>query len=53
MSGPHRTIGVCTGQVLGKSVQLAQAIRTCKMVRPDGDYVRAARAVGIAFGDRP
>ena len=28
------------------------AIGSCKLVDPGSDYVRAARAVGITFGDR-
>jgi 6-phosphofructokinase 1 len=36
-----------------QSVPLADAIGSCKLVDPASDYVRAARAVGITFGDRP
>jgi ATP-dependent phosphofructokinase / diphosphate-dependent phosphofructokinase len=36
-----------------ESVPLADAIGSCKLVDPGSDYVRAARAVGITFGDRP
>lgn len=36
-----------------ESVPLADAIGSCKLVDPTSDYVRAARAVGITFGDRP
>lgn len=36
-----------------ESVALAEAIGACKKVDPNGDYVRAARAVGISFGDHP
>jgi phosphofructokinase-like protein len=36
-----------------ESVPLAEAIGSCKLVDPASDYVRAARAVGITFGDRP
>ncbi len=36
-----------------ESVPLAEAVGVCKTVDPNGDYVRAARAVGILFGDRP
>jgi len=36
-----------------ESVPLAEAVGACKTVDPDGDYVRAARAVGVLFGDRP
>ncbi len=36
-----------------ESVALAEAIGACKKVDPNGDYVRAARAVGISFGDQP
>jgi hypothetical protein len=45
-----RTIGVATGEI--RSVPLADAIGSCKLVDPGSDYVRAARAVGITFGDR-
>lgn len=34
-----------------KAVPLAEATRTIKMVPPEGDMVRAARAMGISFGD--
>ena len=36
-----------------ESVPLADAIGSCKLVDTESDYVRAARAVGITFGDRP
>jgi 6-phosphofructokinase 1 len=36
-----------------QSVTLAEAIGSIKLVDPGSDYVRAARAVGITFGDRP
>ena len=36
-----------------ESVPLEEAVGVYKMVDPDGDHVRAARAVGITFGDRP
>src|SRR6202521_2742280 len=36
-----------------ESVPLVDAIGACKLVDPSSDYVRAARAVGITFGDRP
>jgi 6-phosphofructokinase 1 len=36
-----------------QSVPLADAIGANKLVDPDSDYVRAARAVGITFGDQP
>ncbi len=36
-----------------ESVSLDEAIGVCKTVDPNGDHVRAARAVGITFGDRP
>jgi 6-phosphofructokinase 1 len=36
-----------------ESVALAEAIHAPKLVDPKSDYVRAARAVGITFGDRP
>lgn len=36
-----------------ESVPLAEAIGAPRRVDPDGDYVRAARAVGISFGDAP
>jgi 6-phosphofructokinase 1 len=35
-----------------QSVPLADAVDACRTVNPNGDYVRAARAVGVAFGDR-
>jgi 6-phosphofructokinase 1 len=36
-----------------ENVPLAEAIGAPKLVDPKSDYVRAARAVGITFGDRP
>jgi ATP-dependent phosphofructokinase / diphosphate-dependent phosphofructokinase len=36
-----------------ESVPLEDAINAPKLVDPKSDYVRAARAVGITFGDRP
>ena len=36
-----------------ESVPLGDAIGSCKLVDTGSDYVRAARAVGITFGDRP
>ncbi len=36
-----------------ESVMLAEAVGACKTVDPNGDHVRAARAVGISFGDCP
>ncbi len=36
-----------------ESVTLAEAVGKSKTVDPNGDHVRAARAVGISFGDRP
>jgi len=36
-----------------ESVPLEEAINAPKLVDPKSDYVRAARAVGITFGDRP
>lgn len=36
-----------------QSVPLADAIGANKLVDPQSDYVRAARAVGITFGDQP
>jgi 6-phosphofructokinase 1 len=35
------------------SVSLEEAVGVYKTVSPDSDYVRAARGVGISFGDRP
>ncbi len=35
-----------------ESVALAEAIGTCKKVDPNCDHVRAARAIGITFGDQ-
>ncbi|HUK88214.1 MAG TPA: ATP-dependent 6-phosphofructokinase [Terriglobales bacterium] len=34
-----------------QSVEIAEAIGAMKAVDPDGDTVRAARAIGISFGD--
>jgi ATP-dependent phosphofructokinase / diphosphate-dependent phosphofructokinase len=34
------------------AVDMAKAIGRLKTVRPDGELVRAARAIGIGFGDR-
>lgn len=34
-----------------RAVPLAEATRALKMVPPEGDMVRAARAMGISFGD--
>jgi hypothetical protein len=58
MSGATRTIGISAGMVCLRSgkidnVLLVEAIGACKLVDPASDYVRAARAVGITFGDRP
>jgi ATP-dependent phosphofructokinase / diphosphate-dependent phosphofructokinase len=36
-----------------ESVPLAEAVGALKLVDPSSDYVRAARAVGITFGDKP
>jgi ATP-dependent phosphofructokinase / diphosphate-dependent phosphofructokinase len=36
-----------------ENVPLVDAIDSPKLVDPKSDYVRAARAVGITFGDRP
>jgi 6-phosphofructokinase 1 len=36
-----------------ESVSLEEAVGVRKTVDPNGDHVRAARAVGITFGDRP
>ncbi|HYL45832.1 MAG TPA: ATP-dependent 6-phosphofructokinase [Candidatus Limnocylindrales bacterium] len=35
------------------SVPISEAIGALKLVDPSSDYVRAARAVGITFGDKP
>jgi len=44
---------VCLRDGKIESVPLAEAIHAPKLVDPKCDYVRAARAVGITFGDRP
>jgi 6-phosphofructokinase 1 len=44
---------VCLRDRKIESVPLADAIGSCKLVDTESDYVRAARAVGITFGDRP
>lgn len=36
-----------------ESVPLAEAVGSLRRVPPDDDYLRAARGVGISFGDRP
>lgn len=36
-----------------ESVTLEEAIGACRLVDPQSDQVRAARAIGITFGDRP
>lgn len=46
-----RMVCLCAGKI--ESVPIAEAIGAVKLVDPDNDYVRAARAVGITFGDRP
>jgi hypothetical protein len=46
-----RVIGITNGLEI-RSVPLVDAIGSCKLVDPGRDYVRAARAVGITFGDR-
>ncbi len=44
---------VCLRSSKIESVPLTEAIGANKLVDPSSDYVRAARAVGITFGDRP
>jgi 6-phosphofructokinase 1 len=44
---------VCLRDGRIQSVPLADAIGATRLVDPSSDYVRAARAVGISFGDRP
>jgi ATP-dependent phosphofructokinase / diphosphate-dependent phosphofructokinase len=44
---------VCLREGRIQSVPLADAIGATRLVDPQSDYVRAARAVGITFGDRP
>ncbi len=36
-----------------ESVMMEEAVGGCRLVDPLGDHMRAARAVGITFGDRP
>jgi 6-phosphofructokinase len=52
MSGPQHTTGVSTGggDCPGLNAVIRAVVRTA--VR-DNDYVRASRALGITFGDRP
>ncbi len=49
-----RTIGVANsgGDCVGLNA-VEEAVGAYKAVDPSGDQVRAARAVGIGFGDRP
>jgi ATP-dependent phosphofructokinase / diphosphate-dependent phosphofructokinase len=44
---------VCLRSARIESVPLTEAIGANKLVDPSSDYVRAARAVGITFGDHP
>jgi ATP-dependent phosphofructokinase / diphosphate-dependent phosphofructokinase len=44
---------VCLRSSKIESVPLTEAIGANKLVDPTSDYVRAARAVGITFGDHP
>jgi 6-phosphofructokinase len=44
---------VCLRSSRIESVPLVEAIGANKLVDPSSDYVRAARAVGITFGDHP
>ncbi len=44
---------VCLRSSKIESVPLTEAIGANKLVDPSSDYVRAARAVGITFGDHP
>lgn len=46
-----RMVCLCAGKI--ESVPIADAIGALKLVNPACDYVRAARAVGITFGDQP
>ena len=54
MRGVARAIGVESNVAAGVRVDMATNIRAIgvyKTVDPNGDRVRAARAVGITFGD--
>jgi ATP-dependent phosphofructokinase / diphosphate-dependent phosphofructokinase len=42
---------VCLRQSEVRSVDIAEAVGQLKTVDPDGELVRAARAIGISFGD--
>jgi ATP-dependent phosphofructokinase / diphosphate-dependent phosphofructokinase len=42
---------VCLRAGVIESVPIAEAIGSPKLVDPEGDHVRAARAVGVTFGD--
>src|SRR5712692_7719196 len=46
-----RMVCLCAGKI--KSVSLEEAVGVRKAVDPGGDHVRAARAIGITFGDGP
>ena len=42
---------VCLRHAIVQSVDLAEAAASIKLVDPDGEIVRTARAIGISFGD--
>ena len=42
---------VCLRHAMVQSVDLAEAAASIKLVDPDGEIVRTARAIGISFGD--
>src|SRR5262249_13043799 len=42
---------VCLRQAEVQSVDLAEAAAGTKLVDPNGDFVRTARAIGVSFGD--
>ena len=39
-----------TGPQVG-AIKISDAVGKLKIVRPDGNFVRTARALGICFGD--
>jgi hypothetical protein len=42
---------VCLRQARVQSVDLAEAAASIKLVDPNSDMVRTARAIGVSFGD--
>ena len=42
---------VCLQQESIRAVPIAEAVGKLKVVDPNGEFIRAARAIGIAFGD--